>query len=163
LVSSATAASSLLWHSATLLQSARHSIRRGAFETARIRLDKTETRSVGDEANCDTAHLSDRRVAGHTITWLSHVAPLLRGLRKDDRPAPFSAVVKSLFARPLDSSNFLRRRSCITFGETHLVYFVIMVLDKRYCVEDAFGNIDCYRDGFWYTEVSLGRLPTVEK
>ena len=39
-----------------------------------------------------------------------------------------------------------------------------MVLGKRYYCEDAFGNPrECYRDGFWYTEVSKLAMPTAHE
>lgn len=30
-----------------------------------------------------------------------------------------------------------------------------MVLQKRYCVEYVDGTVECFRDGFWYSEVGV--------
>lgn len=35
-----------------------------------------------------------------------------------------------------------------------ILRIVIMVLSKRYCVQYLDGTVECFRDGFWYTDVS---------
>lgn len=35
-----------------------------------------------------------------------------------------------------------------------------MVLQKRYCVEYVDGTVECFRDGFWYSEVGVD-FPTI--